>query len=97
MAEIKIPHPERAAGAVEGRTAPLPARSVQAGEGSDHGERVGDVLEESTSRLARIGIDNARREARLLLNLALGMAASAMASPETLIARADAVRLAALV
>jgi release factor glutamine methyltransferase len=68
MAERNVPHPERAEGAVEGRTL-----AVQA---------VGALLAAAADRLVKAGIDNAYREARLLLALALGAGANAMLLPD---------------
>lgn len=79
MARRNIPRPERARGAVEGRTADCPSAEA--------------ALKTSTFELAEAGIENAAREARLLLNLALGREPNALLSPETAIACADAERL----
>jgi release factor glutamine methyltransferase len=58
---------------------------------------VGAALETAAARIAAAGIGNARREARLLLALALGIEANAFVSSETPIAPADAARFAVLV
>jgi release factor glutamine methyltransferase len=53
----------------------------------------GALLKAAADRLAEAGIDNANREARLLLNLALGLDANAMPSPDRAIAADAAARL----
>jgi release factor glutamine methyltransferase len=83
MAERNVPHPERAEGAVEGRTV-----AVQA---------TGALLPAIIARLAAAGIPNAPREARLLLNLAIGTEANAMLSPDHAVPADVADRLAVLV
>jgi release factor glutamine methyltransferase len=52
---------------------------------------------EGTARLAAAGIDNARREARLLLSLALGLPANALAPADRLLTADEATRVASLV
>jgi release factor glutamine methyltransferase len=74
-----------------------PDAAPLAGEGSAPDARVGAVLADGAARLAAAGIDNPPREARLLLNLALGIEANAMVSPDMPIAAADAERFAGVV
>ncbi len=66
-------------------------------EGSGQRERVGPVLDAGASHLADAGIENAHREARLLLNLALGFDANVLLAPETPITPSDADRFSGLV
>ena len=77
---------------------PRPTPRLPAGEERDASVfRVGAILRSGASRLADAGIDDAYREARLLLSLALGVPAKALVSPETPIGDADATRFAAYV
>jgi release factor glutamine methyltransferase len=58
---------------------------------------VGAILNASIDRLAAAGIDNAPREARLLLNLALGLTSNALVPPDRVLTADESARVAALV